>query len=380
MSNSEPLVSLIFGFRNRDSVRVRRCLDSLSKQSVKDFSVCFVDYGSDDYVSTEIKKAVEAYTFCKYVYAPTVGKFWNRAHALNIGVRESGTSEFVLTTDVDIIFPPNFIEKLHDVLHKDKEIHFSARDLPEDFKRWKDLHKGKLFGETRPNTALGLAQAVHRAKFETIGGFDEFYCIWGVEDEDLSERLSLTGVKTEWIDLDDCILYHQWHPTSGRRNFNLPGRWQEFLVNYKNKNRAIKRNNENWGRINFDRVINLTIKSSEDSQYELNDVPAQMVTFQMEKVVSKMSAGEIAKFVYIDHLFDQLNQSRLIRVIRKINGFLDKRDSGLMLTNDLNYYRKYQSVYDYRDAVAYFILYNRALFQDYYLVVSEHNLQIVIMK
>ena len=113
-------LSIIFGFKNRDTVRVRRCLDSLQQQSLKEFHVCFVDYGSEDNVSGEIQALVQRYSFCKYVHVPSQGQFWNRGHALNIGVRQSKPSEYILTTDIDLVFPPNFIENLIGYLRPDR--------------------------------------------------------------------------------------------------------------------------------------------------------------------------------------------------------------------------------------------------------------------
>ncbi|WP_258101574.1 glycosyltransferase [Marinoscillum pacificum] len=372
-------LSIIFGFKNRDTVRVRRCLDSLQQQSLKEFHVCFVDYGSEDNVSGEIQALVQRYSFCKYVHVPSQGQFWNRGHALNIGVRQSKPSEYILTTDIDLVFPPNFIENLIGYLRPDREVHFSARDLSQGFDRWGDLHHGKLYGESRPNTALGLAQAVLREKFEAINGFDEFYCIWGVEDEDLSERLTQIGVETKWVYRDDCVLYHQWHPTSGRRNFNLPSRWQEFLVKYKEGNKSSIRNSEDWGTFKSERAVLSKLETQSDG-FVLDDIPLHLITLFIKQKVDEMSDGDVVKLTFKDSLYLSVENSRLMRFIKKINKFLDRKNSGLMLTNDLNYYKKHHTVYDYRDAVAYFILYNRRSLRDYFLEVKQDSLLFVISK
>ena len=39
-------LAIVFGYRNREPIRVKRCLESLSKQTDSDFRVVFVDYGS----------------------------------------------------------------------------------------------------------------------------------------------------------------------------------------------------------------------------------------------------------------------------------------------------------------------------------------------
>ena len=103
-------VTIIYGFRNRDIERVKRSLDSLRDQTDQFFKVIFVDYGSEENVSVLVKDLIAQYNFCTYLYNETRGMPWNRAHALNSGIRIA-TTEYVFTADIDLIFTENFIAK-----------------------------------------------------------------------------------------------------------------------------------------------------------------------------------------------------------------------------------------------------------------------------
>src|SRR3954467_4714663 len=104
-------LTIVYIYRNRDLERVKRTLDSLKKQTVKDFSVIFIDYGSNDSFKQGVQKIVEEYSFCKYVYNDSRGMPWNRSHALNTGIRLTET-DFVFTADIDMIFETHFVETL----------------------------------------------------------------------------------------------------------------------------------------------------------------------------------------------------------------------------------------------------------------------------
>ena len=81
--------SIIVGFKNRDISRAKKSLDSFSSQSFTDFELIFIDYGSDELVSKEVQLLVQHYKFIKYYYSDTKGWFWNRAHAMNIGIKKA---------------------------------------------------------------------------------------------------------------------------------------------------------------------------------------------------------------------------------------------------------------------------------------------------
>lgn len=72
--------------------------------------------------------------------------------------------------------------------------------------------------------------AVHAAALRDIGGFDETFAGWGVEDVDLCYRLSSAGVRFRIN--REAVNYHQLHPPGpGRVSVELARRRAEALAN-----------------------------------------------------------------------------------------------------------------------------------------------------
>ena len=125
-----PFITIVYVFRDRDLDRVKRSLDSLSRQTDMDFDVIFVDFGSREDLAVETSNLLSRYEFAKYVYNDTRYKPWNRSHALNTGIRLS-SAPYIFTADVDMIFREDFIAKCKSVADPGKAHFFSVYYLPE---------------------------------------------------------------------------------------------------------------------------------------------------------------------------------------------------------------------------------------------------------
>lgn len=85
---------------------LKRCLDSLCNQTMKDFEVVFVDDGSTD----NTKKLVEEYRkrlYIRYYYKENGGKHT----ALNVGIKNAGDTELFLILDSDDWLKTDALEK-----------------------------------------------------------------------------------------------------------------------------------------------------------------------------------------------------------------------------------------------------------------------------
>lgn len=210
-------LSLVFGFKNRDSQRVRRCLDSLVNQDLDQFDVIFVDYGSDPSCRAAVEPLVRSYRFAHYVYCETRGWPWNRAHALNIGIRLS-RAEFVMTSDIDMIFSEFSLKKMIDGYDGKSTLHAGCYYLPKDFGDWDALSANKTKWKRTNKDGLGL-MLLPREIYIRLGGYDEYYRFWGREDQDLEQRLNKLGFETHFLDLEEFPLFHQWHPIQNNTTF-----------------------------------------------------------------------------------------------------------------------------------------------------------------
>lgn len=243
-----PTLSLVLAYRNREPDRIRRCLESLNRQDREDFELVFVDYGSRHDLAATIRELVANHPFARYLYSDTRGRPWSRARALNVGIRNC-QSPFVLTSDVDMVFGKDFVATVLEEASPEKVLSCAPYFLPRGFDGWGDLsgHRSHLTKATQ--AALGGCQCVARSVLDELGGFDEHYIYWGLEDRDLHHRLTDHGLTPSWID-DRADLFHQWHPrhdfkTDGYLPHGLWGHMERYFQ--RNRGRCV-RNGDGWGR------------------------------------------------------------------------------------------------------------------------------------
>jgi Predicted glycosyltransferases len=242
-------LSIVLGFRDRDIVRVKKCLDSLAAQAFTDFSVVFVDYGSLPETARLAEATVAAYPFAKYVYSHTRGMVWNRSRALNTGLHFTD-APYILFGDIDLIYSADFLQSA--MAHAAPErlvcapMHFLPKKLPA-------LTKTQLATQKLPisEAPIGAILLLSRQTIEALNGFDEYYCIWGVEDRDLVSRLRRINVEIFVMQADNSPVFHQWHPIASdqKRNF-FPDRWWDTMnIYYQSQINAVRRNPKGMGKI-----------------------------------------------------------------------------------------------------------------------------------
>ena len=249
------MLTIVYPYRNRDAERVKRSLDSLKKQVNADFKVLFVDYGSNMHTAKEIKELISNYNFATYIYNFSEFQPWSRAKAINIGLKNVNT-DFIFTADVDMIFSPDFISKVHELKNPHKAYYFKVGFLNE-----KESKLDKSFGDYEIDFTTGVgAQGLslfYLKSLETIQGYDEFLHFWGAEDIDIHERLIRTGTESVFYD-NQILLLHQWHTSYRKSETNILSsdlqlkgvvklNHQHLVSNQKKK--ATKVNNESWGNL-----------------------------------------------------------------------------------------------------------------------------------
>ena len=207
--NMNNQYTILFAYRDRDVLRIKNCMHSLRNQSDERFEVVFVDYGSKEENAGKLRDILVDFSFARYYYVGHPGLLWNKSKAFNYGIKKSST-DYVITADIDLIFHPEFIEKISNVTFKDSFTVFSYAYLPKS-QTVKDL-EGKEFSELKP-THIGniTGSGIYPKKaLEEIHGFDEFYHFYGSEDEDLFTRLENLGLNKRQE--SENLLLHQWHP------------------------------------------------------------------------------------------------------------------------------------------------------------------------
>ena len=367
------MISLVIGFRDRDLKRVKRSLDSLLSQNYNKFELLFIDYGSNFGYALEIRSLMSNYPFVKYKHADTNGQFWNRAHALNIGAKLSKGDTLVFS-DIDLIYPDNFIERLEREEFENTYNTFSCYYLNKevDYNNINDDYKSKS-----SINYVGLC-AMKKVYWESVGGYDEYYMHWGGEDDDFYKRLEYNGIKRNHFGVDKFEVLHQWHIT---QQLPHPTPWYLEMIHrlYYFQNKNLNNINEvgniisNVNRIAFEslpenEIITLELYPNKLFQYNL----FLEGFFQLKK-------GQICKFPFSKPIKRISKPSRKEIFLNVINMFL----KNVGLTISFLGKKQTNSVHDlqqWNDFVMYFIGKNRNLIYDYKIVNSDTESILYIQK
>lgn len=217
---------------------VKRCLDSLEKQTLTSREIIFVDNGSTDgsreyvqqnYPSVRLEALPENTGFCG---------------AVNVGIRLSA-GEYVVLCNNDTEAEPDFLEQLYLGI-KDKKkafsgaammIRFHERDKIDDagnfynalgwaFARGKGKPVVNYEKECKIFSSCGGAAIYRKDLLEKLGGFDEEHFAY-LEDTDLGYRAQINGYEN-WY-LPKARIYHVGSGTTGSR-YNL------FKIRYSSRN------------------------------------------------------------------------------------------------------------------------------------------------
>ncbi len=252
------MLSIIYPYRNRESLRVRKSLKSLSTQSAMNFEVVFVDYGSKPTLSKQIESLCSSYGFVNYRYYPTQYQPWNKSRALNSIIKNLDDG-FCFVADVDMIFHPDFVKTALSLQKRDKTIYFQVGFLGP-----KDIPANGNFSGCRKSTAEATGLSMFPVKvLQALRGFDEFYHFWGAEDTDMHVRIRNAGYPVEFYDAD-VLLLHQWHPSYRSletklltKDLQLSGIVQlnHQHLKFAKRHRVTMVNPSGWGEVPFEEEI-----------------------------------------------------------------------------------------------------------------------------
>lgn len=246
-------LTIVFPIRNIEAQRIYNCLHSLRLQASKKFKIILSDYGSSQKFQNHIQKAilkVNSKLDLSYIYTNTKDT-WNRSAALNRGLIHS-TTQFVMGSDIDMLFHPYFFEEIFKYLSNNNFIiHHKARQLKNfplsslEFKmrenNWDFFYK---HSKERKTKGTGACQVIPRNILFELGGYDEVYKHWGAEDDDMRYRLKKYGLNE--INLSDKItFFHQWHE-SNKKDYQKIEENRVYLNNTKQNNYPLIRNNGAW--------------------------------------------------------------------------------------------------------------------------------------
>lgn len=249
-------ITVMIGIRNRGDYRLRNALWSLKHQNYPHdlIQIVIVDYGSTPEHLAHTLQLCHRFGATCFQLAATGG--WSKPKCLNYAIKRTNT-KFILSSDVDIIFPPNYLKEMVAVLKKEplSVVYSRMLDLPEDSVnsvRELDAYDHPIPFDSLLNLATARGPGHENAGingtyaffYQYLRGYDEFYEGWGSEDNDLKKRFVMLGLDISSI-YPTASYLHQWHPKGeGVANFQESAHRNR---EYWEKTRSIVRNPHKWG-------------------------------------------------------------------------------------------------------------------------------------
>jgi glycosyltransferase involved in cell wall biosynthesis len=222
------------------------CLKGYLRQTSRDFELVVADDGSKSEVGELVRRVADGPArarglVLRHVWHEDLG--FRKTRIVNQALRVSPPAPLVIFTDGDCVPPARFVER-HLAAHAPRSFHVagcvrwsketSERLTEADvdsgaFESWitdadrRDLairarksRWGTFFRRKNRPKVLGLNMAYDRALLEEANGFDERFEGWGLEDDDLRDRVMRLGprprVKVLYGEND---VFHLWHPVRG---------------------------------------------------------------------------------------------------------------------------------------------------------------------
>jgi glycosyltransferase involved in cell wall biosynthesis len=349
------MLTLIYPYRNRNIERIKRSLDSLKGQTIRDFTVRFVDYGSVVEIAAEVESLLKNYDFVNYQYYPTQFQPWSKCIALNSVIKELNEG-YCFVADVDMIFHSEFIAKAVSLQKQNTATYFKVGFLnEEETELAKNYADHKIDFESEEG-ATGLTMFPVEA-LQKLHGFDEFYHFWGAEDTDMHVRLRNSGCAVNFYD-DDILMLHQWHSSYRSKEsskiseeLQLSGIVQlnHFHLNRAEANETTVVNRNGWG---------LPLNHTRFEFLQNFNGKARQVTNKKEAIdhflfceLSDLD-NEIYRFVFSEDDFQNSLKYKAKRSLgKKVPTYYSMKEiNDLLLLHIISFYRNYHYNYQVSEA------------------------------
>lgn len=371
-----PFLSFIVGFRNRDTERVRLFMESLSAINGDDYELVFVDYGSDESVSQSVRSIVSNYSFANYYFFNSRGQNWNRAKCLNYGYSIS-KGQYVFTSDIDFLYSKDFVEIIKAIASPTKSFYFKVGFLTEKQSQAIHFDSDKYEIERYSDVDAVGALLISREMYNEVGGYDEFYEIWGVEDNDLLHRIKMTKNQITFYN-EETIIWHIWHLPI-KQSSVLPDGWLKYLKDYfefKKQNIVIPNQNY-YCKIDVNRPIIYNKNDIIFKSIKLN-CSDKFIQYALKEELLKINSHEGISLSFDFSAYISVEKSRLNKIINLLNVFLNKNFSSISVYNsNMDLYLNDKQA---TTAVQYFIKNNIDLISDFFIPNDISKESILILK
>ncbi len=378
-----PKFSFIIAYRNRDIDRVRRCINSLLTQTLNDYEIIFIDYGSSQPFKREIADFIATNPTIIYKYLNTYGWLWCKSHALNAGI-DLANGKYIIVVDIDLIYSPDFINVFDKKVSDTTISIYQCYYLEEKFSQYSSLDFNKSYHFTKSyETGTGLLIAPIEA-VKNIGGFDTYFKVWGFEDMDMFKRLQSFGLSVQWIGVEFASTFHQWHAKNNVLQA-MPQSWMgtmrehwefkpnhfsthsniESLLNMKERP-ALSVLNENLGFQKYDFKFNAPIAKS-------------FVVFLA--AFTKAKRGQAFRITQTFGAIQDNENSRLAKIFKLVNRIFSKFNISYRVTEIMTFESEMLYFTQIRDFLFYFIHSYEHEIDDYYFETDgKESIDFIVVK
>lgn len=207
-------MSVIIPTYNRKSV-LRHTILALVNQGVDSYEVIVCDDGSDDGTKETVERLSQDFDLpFDLLYQFQKRTEFRAGTARNMGVKIARGEKLVFI-DQDVILQPKALarfDKIHDNhflvgMKKLVKLEFYNKLTDDDILNGMSIFEKTTFGMIM--ATLSSFGIIFKKDFDKVGGFDEDFIGYGLEDSELMARL--TDVKLIYGKMKDCYGYHIAH-------------------------------------------------------------------------------------------------------------------------------------------------------------------------
>jgi len=214
----------VYNLKKDAIARLKNSIASLHRNTLKRIKILIADASTKSLKSSLIQNNIE---FDSYIHKPQSKKL-NKSKIINLGFKYLVQNDYFIFSDIDIIFPVNFIKDMLYFHQSNSDVYTYGilSKLPQDQVNDANTNYEHLFAKYRAQckgfhdeAGYGFWMASSKA-FEEVKGFDERYVGWGCEDNDFDFRIKLNNN----IGKKKCCSYivglHQYHDPNIKNFYN----------------------------------------------------------------------------------------------------------------------------------------------------------------
>jgi len=309
LNSSKKTFSVIIGFRNSIPDRLRNLIYTIKyyKKHLPDCTLIVVEQDTRADLSEVIDK------IDKHVYVNTGNDFYSRSLGFNQGFNVSN-SDYVILADGDCLLDVNFLNNIHDyyaefnslfVIPYINPVYYLSKEETENFILNNEDNNGsnshrKTNALTNASGGVGI---ISSDNFYRVGGFDERFRGWGVEDDAFHNKCIEFNLRSKRLGGE---MVHLYHADSFKGNDNYGNNVSIYDNDY-GKNNSIDIVNR-IGFTHLSKELDVSkIKIVTNSQYDdLLELSKQFYSDLPFEIVNISGKGGMYGFQFFEHVIKKL--------------------------------------------------------------------------